>query len=253
MREVARRANLPHSSVYHYFPSMTALIRALVERQFEKLTGILETALQARFSTEDASFSGESIQSLVEDIASFFLNTPSAPEIWAGLHAYPALRALNLEDTKKNAALLQPYLARFFPFLDSRQAFMRAIVLVEWVSATLRFATASPPDVRAGIVEALKTLVAQSLTGTPQAAAGVNAGQAGPFPEGANPLPGGTDAGQTKNAPKRPRKRRGSLRGHREAASADAEIQELAQRLLLLVGAPRNAGSRPRTRRIPRG
>jgi AcrR family transcriptional regulator len=257
MRELARRANLPHSSVYHYFPSTTALIRALVERQFDKLSGTLETALRARFSTDDAGFSVEKIQSLVEDIAAFFFNTPSAPEIWAGLHAYPALRALNLEDTKKNAALLQPYLAKIFPFLEPNQAFMHAIVLVEWVSATLRFATASPPDVRAGIVEALKTLVAQSLTGISQTAVGVNAGQSNPSPDGANPLLAVPDAGQSENSPKRPRKRRACFHRHRDAALADAEIQELAQRLLVLVGAPKSAGSRPRytprVRRVPRG
>ncbi len=254
MRELARRANLPHSSVYHYFPSTTALIRALVERQFEKLSGILETALRARFSRNDAGFSVDQIKSLIQDISDFFFDTPSAPEIWAGLHAYPDLRALNLEDTKKNAVLLQPYLAQFFPFLEPRQAFMRAIVLVEWVSATLRFATASPPDVRAGIVEALKILVAQSLTGIPQTSAGMNAGQFNTVPEGANPLLTGTGTGQSKNFPKRPRKRRASFNRHREAALAEVELQELAQRLLLLVGAPKSAGSRPRyTPRVRRG
>src|SRR5271165_4346172 len=187
MREVARRANLPIASVYHYFPSMTALIRALLERQFEKLGGILESGLRARFSNDNAGFDVEQVKSLIEDIAAFFFNTPTAPEIWAGLHAYPDLRALNIEDTKKNAALLQPYVAHFFPSLEPSRAFMTAIVLVEWVSATLRFATASPPDVRAGIVEALKTLVAQSLTGSAQTAVGVNIGQSSPFPEEANP------------------------------------------------------------------
>ena len=72
MRELARRANLPHSSVYHYFPSTTALIRALVERQFEKLSGILETALRARFSRNDAGFSVDQIKSLIQDISDFF-------------------------------------------------------------------------------------------------------------------------------------------------------------------------------------
>ena len=133
---------------------------------------------------------------------------------------------------------------------------MRAIVLVEWVSATLRFATASPPDVRAGIVEALKILVAQSLTGIPQTSAGMNAGQFNTVPKGANPLLTGTDTGQSKNFPKRPRKRRASFNRHREAALAEVELQELAQRLLLLVGAPKSAGSRPRytprVRRAPR-
>src|SRR6202042_1376884 len=41
MREVARRANLPIASVYHYFPSAAALIRTLVERMLEELRAIL--------------------------------------------------------------------------------------------------------------------------------------------------------------------------------------------------------------------
>src|SRR5882757_4424959 len=41
MREVARRANLPIASVYHYFPSAPALIRMLVERMLDELRTIL--------------------------------------------------------------------------------------------------------------------------------------------------------------------------------------------------------------------
>ena len=64
MREVARRANLPIASVYHYFPSTAALIRALIERQHEKLRGILETGLQARFPMDAADMSVEQVKVL---------------------------------------------------------------------------------------------------------------------------------------------------------------------------------------------
>jgi AcrR family transcriptional regulator len=269
MRELARRANLPHSSVYHYFPSLTALIRALLERQFEKLSGTLETALRRRIPMDGASFNVEQLKSLIEDIAAFFFNTPSAPEIWASLHAYPDLRALNIEDTKKNATLLQPYLAHFVPSLEPGQAFMSAIVLVEWVSATLRFASASQPDVRAGIVEALKTLVAQSLAGMSQGDAGVNAGQSNSFPQGAAPLLTVPGTAKKENSPKRLRKRRAGHRSdcqkccrfrhcsrHCESALADVAVRKLAERLLLLVDDPKTAGSRQRRerggRRVPR-
>ncbi len=65
MREVARRANLPIASVYHYFPSTTALIRALVERQLEKLRGILETGLRARFPMDPTGMSVEQRKALI--------------------------------------------------------------------------------------------------------------------------------------------------------------------------------------------
>jgi AcrR family transcriptional regulator len=165
MREVARRADLPIASVYHYFPSMAALVRALVERQLEKLRTVLKTGLQNRLPMDKSELDAEQVKLLIDDIAGFFFQTPSAPEIWASLHAYPDLRELNIEDTKSNAAILQPYLVHFFPVLAPEQATATAIVLIEWVSSAIRFAMGASPDVRASIVDALKTLVAQSLSG----------------------------------------------------------------------------------------
>jgi AcrR family transcriptional regulator len=183
MREVARRANLPIASVYHYFPSTAALIRALIERQLEKLRGILETGLRARFPMDAADMSAEQVKALmveqvkglIDDIAAFFFNTPSATEIWGGLQAYPDLRTLDIEDTKKNAALIQPVFARFIPSLEPGQTPVMAMVLVESISATLRFAIALPPDVRVQIVDTLKNFVTQWLTGLLQTAGGTNA------------------------------------------------------------------------------
>ncbi len=182
MREVARRADLTIASVYHYFPSTAALIRVLVERQLEKLRGVLETGLRTRFPMDAAGMSVEQVKALlveqlsglVDDIAAFFFNTPCVSEIWGGLQAYPDLRTLDIEDTKRNAALIQPVFARFIPSLEPGQAPMMAMVLVESVSASLRFAAALPPDARVQIVDALKSFVTQWLTGLLQTARDMN-------------------------------------------------------------------------------
>jgi AcrR family transcriptional regulator len=179
MREVARRANLPIASVYHYFPSTTALIRALLEVQREKLRSVLVAAVQIRFPKHAPDMSAdqvkdlliEQLNALIGDIADFFFNTPSAAEIWGGLQAYPELRTLDLEDAKKNAALIEGVFIRFLPSLEPGQASVMAMVLVESVSANLRLALASPPEIRAQIVTGLKSFVAQWLTGFVQAAA----------------------------------------------------------------------------------
>lgn len=196
MREVARRADLPIASVYHYFPSTTALVRALVQQQLEKLSDVLKRGLRTHLSMDGREFNFEALGSLIDEVAAYFFNTPSASEIWAGLHAYPDLRALNIEDTKRNASELQPYIAHFFPSLEPEQATMTAIVLVEWVSATLRFATASPPANRTGIVEALKTLVAQSLMGFLQTPEGARPNRTNPLKKKPRAL--ATTAGQRK-------------------------------------------------------
>ena len=183
MREVARRANLTIAAVYHYFPSTAGLIRALVERQHETLKAILETGLRTRFPMDAADMSveqvkallAEQVNGLIDDIAAFFFNTPCAPEIWGGLQAYPDLRTLDIEDTKKNAALIEPIFVRFIPSLEPAQVPTMAMVLVESISASLRFAVALPPDVRLQIVDALKSFVTQWLTGLLQTARGMNA------------------------------------------------------------------------------
>jgi AcrR family transcriptional regulator len=173
MREIARRTDLTIASVYHYFPSTASLIRALVEQQLEKLRDVLETGLQTRFPADASGMSDEQVKALlveqmsglVDDIAVFFFNTPCVSEIWGGLQAYPDLRTLDIEDTKKNAALIEPVFARFIPSLEPGQAPTMAMVLVESVSATLRFAAALPPEARLQIVGALKSFVTQWLTG----------------------------------------------------------------------------------------
>jgi AcrR family transcriptional regulator len=208
MREVARRANSPIGSVYHYFPSTTALIRALLEQQFDKLNSIIESGLQAHFPLDGDDFRVEHVAPFIDDIADFFFNTPSVAELWAGLHAYPELRALNIEDTKKNAALLEPILSRFLLVLEPQQVSATAVVLVEWVSATLRFATTSPPDVRVQLVDALKSLVTLLLTGLLQPAGGMNADRSNPLSKQANaPLPI-QGARRGKNPPGGARKKR---------------------------------------------
>jgi len=179
MREVARRANLPIASVYHYYPSTAALIRSLVELQRDKLRSILVAALHNRFPAHQSAMSPdqvrvllvEQLNALIGDIAEFFFTTPSAAEIWGGLQAYPELRTLDIEDAKQNAALIEALFTRLLPSLEPGQASVMAMVLVESVSANLRLALASPPEIRPRIIAGLKNFVAQWLTGFVQASA----------------------------------------------------------------------------------
>ncbi len=185
MREVARRADLSIAAVYHYFPSTAALIRALVDRRLTELRDILETGLRTRFPSDAASMSDEEVKALlveqmnglIDDITVFFFNTPAASEIWGGLQAYPDLRALDIEDIKKTAALIEPVFARFIPSLEPGQVPMMAIVFVESVNASLRFALALPPDVRVQVVDALKSFVTQWLMGLLHTAKDMSADQ----------------------------------------------------------------------------
>src|ERR1700722_16799670 len=104
MREVARRANLPIASVYHYFPSAPALIRTLVERMLDELRAILA---QGVVRAKGAS-PGEAEHALVTiiDAAGYFMETrPPWPALWGAMRGAPELRALDLADTEGNAQI----------------------------------------------------------------------------------------------------------------------------------------------------
>ena len=55
MRELARTAGLPIASLYHYFPSSTAVMRTLAERFLLTLRAVLTVALKAELPPDPAA------------------------------------------------------------------------------------------------------------------------------------------------------------------------------------------------------
>ena len=157
MREVARRAGLPIASVYHYFPSTAAIIRALSVRNFDRLRSLLVERLGTRLpSGLPIEGRADLVSCIIDDIAGFVFQTPSVTAIWSGLHSHPDLRALDIADTLENGRLLQPYLTRLLTGLSARQAEMTALVLIQAVSGTLMLAVDLPAHERDDLVAALK-------------------------------------------------------------------------------------------------
>jgi AcrR family transcriptional regulator len=164
MREVARRANLPIASVYHYFPSSTALIRTLLEKHLQTLSATLESRLAAMAPREGSELDLNQASLLIDDLAMIFFTTPSIPTMWLGMQGNPDLRALDVEDTFTNAEMVQSYFTAVFPYLSPSQAKSIALVLNEMVMGTLVLAVDTPPDIRPTLLATLKTLLTSVLS-----------------------------------------------------------------------------------------
>jgi AcrR family transcriptional regulator len=164
MREVARRANLPIASVYHYFPSSTALIRTLLEKHLQTLSATLESRLAAMAPHDGSELDLNQASLLIDDLAKIFFTTPSIPTMWLGMQGNPDLRALDVEDTFTNAEMVQSYFTSVFPYLSPSQAKSIALVLNEMVMGTLVLAVDTPPDIRQTLLETLKTLLTSVLS-----------------------------------------------------------------------------------------
>jgi len=163
MRELARRAKLPIASVYHYYPSVAAIIHGLARQYFETLRAALDASLP---DTAAAPNLREALPRLIDDMLNLYLSQgPAVRFIWTGLRANPDLRLLDIEDTFVNAAYLEPYLCRLIPGLAGGQVQMTAAVLLEAISVNLLLAMELPLAERAALIEALKKAVVAMFEG----------------------------------------------------------------------------------------
>lgn len=110
MAEVARRAEVPIGTVYQFFPNAAALVRRLGELNLARIDAALATA----FSNDAADLQAW-VQQGLQLIADAYGDCPSFIETWAGMQANPASRALDLEDTLRNADELAGALAARAP------------------------------------------------------------------------------------------------------------------------------------------
>jgi AcrR family transcriptional regulator len=164
MREVARRANLPIASVYHYFPSAPALIRTLVERMLDELRAILT---QGAVRAERAS-PGEAERALIAiiDAAGDFMESrPTLPAVWGAMRGAPELRALDLADTEGNARILAPAIGALLPRAPAEDVKALALVIIEGVWSALQLGCELAPEKRPRVRAMLKVFVAAALAG----------------------------------------------------------------------------------------
>ena len=164
MREVARRAGVPISSVYQYFPSKTAIIRELVKRNIEHVSLMLQGELDRLL----AEFSGrptpaQAVNRLVDAYFSHYRDHPAATAVWAGAQSDPALRQLDVIDTRRTAEFLTPSLMVILSRADRESAFALALLLAVVTGSAARLALAVSSPLREQIVDKLKIMLTATL------------------------------------------------------------------------------------------
>ena len=164
MREVARRANLPIASVYHYFPSAPALIRTLVERMLDHLRAILAQGV-ARAEGASPGEAEHALVSIIDAAGDFMESRPTLPAVWGAMRGAPELRALDLADTEGNAQILAPAIGALLPRAPAEDAEALALVIIEGVWSALQLGCELPPEKRPRVRAMLKEFVATALAG----------------------------------------------------------------------------------------
>nr|WP_277998387.1 TetR/AcrR family transcriptional regulator [Sphingomonas liriopis] len=164
VREIGRRTGIPIASVYHYFPSAAAMMRALALRQFADVERLIEARLEeAGGLLSDLARAPLVASAVIDDLARYLDERPGAAAVWAALRSHPELRAAALADEIHKARSLTPVVAPMLHESRTVTAEHLALVIMETISANLMYARELGVDHQRLHVSALKLFIEAGL------------------------------------------------------------------------------------------
>ena len=164
MREVARRAGFPISSVYQYFPSKTAIIRELAKANLLRASTMLQDELaMLLIETGGRPTPAQAVNRLIDAYFAYYRDHPEATAVWAGAQADPGLRQMDVIDTHKTAEYLTGPLMVNLSLSDRNSAFALALLISEVTGSAARLALAVASPLREQIMEKLKLMLTATM------------------------------------------------------------------------------------------
>ena len=164
MREVARRAGVQISSIYQYFPSKSAIIRELAERDLVRVRQLLQEAVAGLLSGKGRPPGVAAVVNhLVDAYFAHYRDQPDALAVWAGAQSDPSLRELDREDTRSTAEFLVPPLLRILDRPKWNGVHALALLISEVTGAAARLALALESPLREQLIAQHKSMLTATL------------------------------------------------------------------------------------------
>lgn len=155
MREIAKHAGVPISSIYQYFTDKNAILKAIMEFYFERIRQMLTSLLGSSQNTEDLR------AGVLLGIDQFYLimqKEPVLATLWAGLQANPELRDIDTQDTEKNAELITDRILEIFPDYNRDEILTSCVLLIHTLGMTVRLALSLEDSEGDKLIEEFKQL-----------------------------------------------------------------------------------------------
>lgn len=162
MREIAKYAEVPISSIYQYFPDKNSILGAIMASYFEVMRGMLNSLVDQWETIEHVE------KGLGDALDAFYISLkedPALAVLWAGMQANPELQALDNEDSQRNAELICGKLCLMLPTQSQDNLFHAIWLLLHMAGFTVRLALTQPQTQAAKILEEFKELARLRLRG----------------------------------------------------------------------------------------
>lgn len=135
MTEIAEAAQMRLPAVYRYFPNKASIIRELANRQLEEAASLNgELSSSGNVSIEDQ------IRANVKAYCQF-LDDPVRLQIRAAIHSDAELSQIDLEDSRRNAAIIAAAVDHDGLGIGRLELERRALLLVELFDGVVRLAS----------------------------------------------------------------------------------------------------------------
>ena len=160
MGEIADRAGVSIGSLYQYFPDKAAILQTLAERINTQGRACIEAALAG---VRDAAELRGAFGRLIDTYYALFLAEPVMRDIWSGMQADQGLRAVELQESRQNGALLAEAMARISPDADRAAIETSAFLIMQLGEATMRLAISVARNEGDAIVAAYKRMALREV------------------------------------------------------------------------------------------
>ena len=163
MREIARRAGVQISSIYQYFPSKSAIIRELAQRDLARVRQLLQEAVDTLLAGSRTPPIAAAVEHLVDAYFAHYRDQPEALAVWAGAQSDPSLRELDQEDTRSTAQFLVAPLLRMLGRAQWEGVHALSLLVSEVTGAAARLALALESPLREQLIAQHKAMLVATL------------------------------------------------------------------------------------------
>ncbi|HEY2661502.1 MAG TPA: TetR/AcrR family transcriptional regulator [Caulobacteraceae bacterium] len=146
MTEIARRAEVVIGSLYQYFPDKAGVMAALFERHSAGVHEMLLGGVEGAASLEDLS---ARVEDLSERYFALHRDDAVVRGIWAVVQTDPALQALDVADSLRNAEALFRTARPLYRKVDDDRLMATCALAMQLALSAARFALAIPQPLSA--------------------------------------------------------------------------------------------------------
>jgi len=163
IQEIAQRAGITAGSMYQYFPNKAAIIHALGQQYLDLVNNMLRTALVKKPQSLEECV--QTLHILFDQFHQLNCHDPVIRDIWVSTSADKNLQDMDIEDSRRNAALLFEHMKDLFP--ERHWVSMQRLLFLSMhlCGATIRLALSVEKEEGHEILQIAKQMISADLLG----------------------------------------------------------------------------------------